>query len=174
MALDRRFKIDNNSKKVEESKEYLRDRDKLIAIKSDKIEKQYIGLEKNLRELQAKRGEVSRAMVSKEDYGDIIRTSFAATRKTIIERVMDHVKACQAASAVPFTPDIKHILKDYELHWLLFLALNDADMEDIIKGLPDGGLTLKERSSKIETINKEIKSLQTSLKAELEQEKALQ
>lgn len=54
---------------------------------------------------------------------------------------------------------------------LLYLAISDEDLEAVVAGLPDTGLSKVERQAKVKEINAEIERLTTLLNKELEKAK---
>ena len=171
MLLNESYKTGHGLKKTEESKEIFKDRDKLIAIKQEKIRREFVEIENKLKGLQSRRGELYRAKLLKEEYGGVVKQSFSSVRSRILDRFKGHVKESRENGTIPFDfKNTQFLFKDWEIHLIMFLALTDKDVDEIIESLPEGGMSSAERDAELEVIEKSIEDLKSSLKSEIEAE----
>jgi hypothetical protein len=151
-------------------KEATRNREEIIARKVDKIQKQYEEIEAKIIHLKDQKSKLLSGEITKEEILENAKNILRDERKFFIESLLGaHLKHCQEHNYLPFGRANLHIhMLDPDNCWkLFFFAIDERDIEEAAAGLPDTGMSMKERMTKIEEIDKEISRLSKIIKNDL-------
>ena len=147
-----------------------RDRDEIIARKLDEIQTQYEKIEKQMQELKDQKSELLSGPITRGEILENAKAVLKMERKDLINSFLGkHLRECQLANAMPFNSARMgvHLIPPERAWKLFFFAVDEKDLEEAAAGLPDIGMSIKEREAKISEIDKEISRLSNLIKDDL-------
>jgi len=152
-------------------KEAGKDSEEIVARQVDKIQRQYKEIEAQIKQLKDAKSELLSGEITKEEILETAKMVLRDEKKFFIENFLtEHLKDCQVHNWIPFgRSGLKVSLLNPERCWkLFFFSVTEDDLEKAAAGLPDTGISMKERKAKIEEIDKEISRLSNVIKGDLE------
>ena len=152
-------------------KDVTRKKEEILVRKIDKAQRQYEQIELEIKKLQDQKSELMTGAVTKPEMLKKAKEQLSARKEQQVERILvKHLSECQAANLMPFAGE--HIIPDHNLGKLFFFAISEKDVENAVALLPDIGMSMAERETKIEEINQEISKLQKIISDDLDVEKS--
>lgn len=121
----------------------------------DAVKKRLDAIEEKIRQLQEEKSALLDGASTKKEVFEEAKTRLRANRKQIIEHFLKpHLESCKQSNVAPFAG--RSILPDFRAADVIWLALNDKDIEEAINMLPETGIADEERKAKINEIDKKI------------------
>lgn len=167
---NREDRMANRDLNNQEKKDYASRKDKLIARQVDKIHRYYSGMEKRLNELHEERSALMEARVSREEFRKHAKQALKRAKERALSFYMKHLESTHSKGTRPFPTD-RHLIQDYQLHLLGYIALDEKTLDSLVDQLPDGDISEKERDARIAEVNEAIKATRAELDKKLEQSK---
>lgn len=152
-------------------KEAARDSEEIVTRQLDKIQNQYKEIEAQIIQLKDTKSELLSGEITKEEILENAKMVLRDERKYFIESFLGaHLKECQEHNWMPFgRSGLRVSLLGPEKCWkLFFFSVTEGDLEKAAAGLPDIGMSMKERMAKVSDIDKEISRLSKLIKDDLE------
>ena len=152
-------------------KEATRDSEEIVTRKLDEIQKRYKEIEAQIKQLKDQKSELLSGEITREEVLENAKNVLRDERKFFIESFLGaHLKECQEHNWIPFgQSNLKvHLLGPDKCWKLFFFSVNEDDLEKAAAGLPDTGMSIKERMAKVSDIDKEISRLSKLIKDDLE------
>ena len=141
----------------------------------EKIEKRVAAIREQIKSLHEEKEELVRGKITRDELLENALSAYRKGRAQYLKEVIaKHLSACQFAGAEPFQPlALRHDFWD-ELRGMeiFFMAVSESDIHEAIKLVEAGGLSAKERESKIKALDKKISAVRSELENELAQVKA--
>jgi hypothetical protein len=124
-------------------------------------------IEEKIKQLQEEKNDLLEGASTRWDVLEEAKTRLRANRKQVIECFLKpHLASCKQSNVAPFGG--KSILPDWRAADVVWLSLNEQDVEEAINMLPETGIADEERKAKVEGIDIKISKLVQLLNEELE------
>ena len=138
----------------------------LINQAMDKLQETQMNLNAKILTLQDEKGDLLRGPMSKQELLASVLESYRKGRSDIIAYLKNHLSAAHKGHVFPF--DTYTLRKEFDqkegAHRLLFLILQESDINNVINEMDEIGMPALEKTKRIAAIDKEIYKLMNELK----------
>jgi hypothetical protein len=149
-------------------KTFMRKADTLKGQELDKLAKEYDEIRAKVQSLMDEKGDVLRSPMSKAELLEYAKGRLNTVQRDAISFLKGHLNACLLGHSMPFYElAMKDMFGEEKAYRLLWLFLQEKDIEPIVDSLEEVGLSAAERTVKIKQIDSEIAALTSKLNAAL-------
>jgi len=157
-------------REVAEKKETIEAVDKITntIVKCHKIrvEKRCLDIKKKIQALQAEKQDLINQPIEKQEFLKELKKQVESNRAEILKELTGYLSDYHKQNRIPFRLS-DAIFNPADIDKMLYLALTDKDLEDMVSNLPNEGVATKKTLAKIKKIDDEIDGLRNTLEEEM-------